>query len=142
MIRTMRWFYVGWFGLISAAIVLQLYLAGYGVFAFNGASGFTAHLLVGDLIGLAILIGIGLSFAARVPRRLTLINAALSLLFIVQFFLAWAGVRGISALHVVNGVLIFAVTLYLSREAWKVAKLEKVPDPGLEAVPAAKALKT
>jgi hypothetical protein len=138
----MRWFYTGWCGLISAAIVLQLYLAGYGVFGFSGVSGFGAHLLLGDLIGLAILIGIGLSFAARVPRRLTLINIGLAVLFIVQFFLAWAGVQGISALHVVNGVLIFVVTLYLTREAWGVANLKEVPAPSLEAVPAAKTLKT
>jgi hypothetical protein len=34
------------------------------------------------------------------------------------------------------------VTLYLTREAWKVAKQEKSPAPGLEAAPAAKTLKT
>lgn len=138
----MRWLYAAWCGLISAAIVLQLYLAGYGVFGFNGGSGFGAHVLFGDLIFLAILIGFGLSFAARVPGRprwpssaLTRINFALVVLMLIQVMLAWSGVRGISALHVVNGVLIFAVMLYLTREAWRVAKLEAVPAPVLQAAP-------
>jgi Family of unknown function (DUF6220) len=142
MIRYMRWFYVGWLGLISAAIVLQLYLAGYGVFAFSGVSGFGAHLFVGFLIGVAILVGMVLAFAARVPWRITLINGVLSVLMIIQAVLARHGGQGISALHVVNGVLIFALTLYLTREAWKVAKVEGAPAPGLEVVRAAEALKT
>jgi hypothetical protein len=134
--------YAGWFGFISAGIVLQLYLAGYGVFGFSGLNGFDAHFIVGDLIGIAILLGLVLAFAARVPWRLTGINLALFGLWIVQVVLAHTGVRGISALHVVNGVLIFAVTLYLTREAWKVAKLEKALAPGVEPVPAAHPLKT
>jgi hypothetical protein len=137
----MRWFYAGWFGVISAAIVLQFYLAGYGVFGFNGVKDFGAHFLVGDLIGLAILIGNGLAFAARVPWRLTRINGGLSVLMIIQGVLAHTGVQGISALHVVNGVLIFVVTLYLTREAWKIAKQEKAA-PAMEATPPARALKS
>jgi hypothetical protein len=142
MIRRMRWFYAGWFGLISAAIVLQLYLAGYGTFGFNGVSGFGAHFVLGDLIGIAILVGIGLAFAARVPWRITQINGGLFALMIIQVVLAHTGVQGISALHVVNGVLIFVLTLYLTREAWKVAKLETEPAPGSETGRAASALKS
>jgi Family of unknown function (DUF6220) len=141
MIRYMRWFYVGWCGLISAAILLQLYLAGYGVFGFNGLKSFGAHLVLGFLIGVAVLVGIALAFAARVPWRVTGINGVLSALMIIQAVLAHTPVQGISALHVVNGVLIFALTLYLTREAWKVAKLETAPVPGLEAVPVAGALR-
>jgi hypothetical protein len=137
----MRWFYTGWFGLISAAILLQLYLAGYGVFGFNGLNSFGAHLILGALIGIAVLVGIGLAFAARVPWRITGINGVLSALMIIQAVLAHTRVQGISALHVVNGVLIFALTLYLTREAWRVANLEAAPVPGLEAVQAAGALK-
>jgi hypothetical protein len=121
MVRSMRWFYAGWLGIISAAIVLQFYLAGYGVFGFSGLNGFGAHLVVGDLIGIAILIGLGLAFAARVPWRITGINGALLALMVVQTALAHTGVQGISALHVVNGVLILGVNIYLTREAWKLA---------------------
>lgn len=138
MIGYMRWLYVGWLGLISAAIVLQLYLAGYGVFGFSGLNGFGAHFLVGDLIGIAILVGIGLAFADRVPWRVTAINGVLVALMVIQFLLAHTGAQAISALHVVNGVLIFGVTLYLTREAWNLARQQRGP----EIAPAAAALKT
>lgn len=140
MIRYMRWVYFGWFAVVSAAIVLQLYLAGYGVFGFSGLNGFDAHFVVGDLIGIAILLGIGLAFAARAPRRTTAINGVLAVLMIVQFVLAHTGVQAISALHVVNGVVIFGVTVYLTREAWKLAHAESVP--GQASAPAAAALKS
>lgn len=136
MARKMRRFYVWWFGIISAAIVLQFYLAGYGVFGFSGLNGFGAHFVVGDLIGIAMLLGIGLAFAARVPWRITGINGFLVLLMIIQAVLAHTGVQGISALHVVNGVLIFAGTIYLTREAWKLARAEQVQPPTKETVAA------
>jgi hypothetical protein len=121
MIRNLRWFYVGWLGIIAGAIVLQFYLAGYGVFSFNGLNGFGAHFIVGDLIGLAILVGIGLAFAARVPWRITGINAALFVLMLIQVGLAHTGIAVISALHVINGILIFGVTFYLVRETANLA---------------------
>ena len=120
MVRNLRMFYVGWIGIIIGATVLQFYLAGYGVFGFNGLKPFDAHRVVGDLIGIAILLGIGLAFAARMPWRVTIINIVLFVLMIVQSTLAFAGVQEIAALHVVNGVLIFLGTIYLVREAAKV----------------------
>ncbi|HSS60068.1 MAG TPA: DUF6220 domain-containing protein [Candidatus Limnocylindrales bacterium] len=112
-----RWLYVGWLGIILAAIILQFYLAGYGVFGFNGVNGFSAHFVVGDLIGIAGLIGIGIAFATRQPRRIIGVNVLFAVLMIVQFFLAHTGVQAISALHVVNGVAILGVTGFLTRLA-------------------------
>ena len=106
----LRRIYAGWLSVITAAIVLQLYLAGYGVFAFNGLNGFGAHFLVGDLIGIAILISLGVAFAARVPRQMLIFNGALVVLMIIQFLLAHTGVAVISALHIVNGVVIMGVS--------------------------------
>jgi hypothetical protein len=133
MVRYLRMFYVGWLGLISAAIVLQLYLAGYGVFAFNGLPPFDAHRLLGDLIGIAILVAALLAFAARVPWRLTIINLVLLVLMAIQSVLAFATVQAIAALHVVNGVLIFVGMLYLT---WTAARLVW---PGALDLPGAKA---
>src|SRR5690242_3842876 len=113
----MRWIYVGWLGLTAAAIVLQFYLAGYAVFGFTGLNGFETHLVLGGLIVLASVIGIALAFAARVPWRITGINGAFFVLMVVQGILAHVPVRALSALHVVNGVLVFGVTLYLLRES-------------------------
>ncbi len=119
MDRLMRWIYVGWFGLIAAAMVLQFYLAGYAVFGFAGLKAFELHLMVGGLIVLASLIGIGLAFAARVPGRITWINGAFFVLMVVQGMLAHIPVRAVAAVHVVNGVLVFGVSLYLLRESTK-----------------------
>ena len=120
MVRNFRMFYVGWLGILVGALVLQFYLAGYGVFGFNGLKDFGAHLLVGSIIGLAILIGVGLAFAARMPWRITIINIVLFVLMFIQAILAHTGVQALSALHVVNGVLIFVGAFYLTREAAKV----------------------
>lgn len=142
MARNMRKVYVGWFGIISAAIVVQFYLAGYGVFGFSGLNGFGPHFFVGDLIGIAILIGIGLAFAARVPWRITGINGALFVLMVIQVVLAHAPVQGISALHVVNGIVIFGGTVYLTREAWKLMLLDRTGATTAEPVAAGAAVKS
>ncbi|HUE68684.1 MAG TPA: DUF6220 domain-containing protein [Candidatus Acidoferrum sp.] len=124
MPRYFRWIYFGWLALTVATIVVQFYLAGYGVFAFNGLPPFDAHRAVGDLIGIFSLIGIALAFAARVPWRITGINALFFVLMVIQSGLAFAGVHAIAALHVVNGVLIFGVVAYLTRAAYGHAKQE------------------
>lgn len=129
MVRYMRRIYQGWLVLISATLVIQFYLAGYGVFAFKGLPPFDAHRAVGDLIGIAIIIGIGLAFAARVPWRLTGINAGLLVLMVIQASLAYASIQGIAAFHVVNGVLIFVTTLYLTWETIKLPMPVTTPAP-------------
>ena len=123
----MRWFYVGWLGIMVGAIVLQFYLAGYGVFAFKGLDPFVPHFVVGDLIAIASLLAIGLAFAARVPWRLTIMNVVIFVLMLIQFVLAHTGVQVISALHVVNGVVIFGVTFYLTREASRLVMPARAP---------------
>src|SRR2546421_11572970 len=136
MVRNLRMFYVGWFGIIIGATVLQFYLAGYGVFGFHGLNDFGPHFVVGDVIGIAILLGIGLAFAARVPWRLTIINIALFVLMFVQAVLAHTGVQVISALHVVNGILILGGTVNLVREAVSWARLQGGPAPASSPTPA------
>ncbi len=137
MVRYLRWIYAGWFGIIAAAMVLQFYLAGYAVFGFAGLKAFELHLMVGGLIVVASLIGIGLAFAARVPGRIRWINGAFFVLMVVQGMLAHIPVRAVSALHVVNGVLVFAVTLYLLRESTKWAKEQGQTARGQRSIAAA-----
>ena len=117
MVRYLRMVYVGWFGLIDAALVVQLYLAGYGVFAFSGLEPFGAHRGLGDLIGILILVALGLSFAARMPWRITGINIGLVVLMVIQFTLAFASSQAIAALHVVNALLIIGAAARLTWEA-------------------------
>src|SRR5438105_2877387 len=125
--RYWRWIYAGWFGLIAGLIVLQFYLAGYGVFQFNGEPPFGGHRVVGDVIGIAILLGIGLGFAVRVPWRLTVINSGLFVLMFIQGLLPYTGLPAISALHVVNGLIILGGTAQLLRLAIQFARVGSAP---------------
>jgi hypothetical protein len=118
----LRRIYAGWLSLVAVLIVVQLYLAGYGVFAFSGLKAFDAHLVLGDVIGVAILISLGLAFAARVTRRMLMFNGALVVLMIIQFVLAHTGVQVISALHIVNGVVIMGVSGFMTGQAWMLAR--------------------
>ncbi|HKW70825.1 MAG TPA: DUF6220 domain-containing protein [Candidatus Dormibacteraeota bacterium] len=117
MVRYLRMFYVGWLGIIDGALILQLYLAGWGVFAFAGLTPYDAHRGVGDLIGIAILVALGLAFAARMPWRITGINIGLLVLMIIQFILAVANTQALSALHIVNAVFIVGAAARLTWEA-------------------------
>lgn len=142
MTRNLRWAYAVWLGIVVVAIVLQFYLAGYGVFAFKGVESFIPHFVVGDLIGLASLVGLGLAFAARVPWRVTRINGAFFALMVIQFVVAHIPVQVISALHVVNGVLIFGVAVYLFRECLKLARQENSAAEAISTTATPAALKT
>lgn len=127
MVGYLRWIYAGLFWVIAAALVVQFFLAGWGVFAFAGLPPFDPHRALGDLIGIAILLGIPLAFAARVPWRTTGINIGLFVLMFIQATLAFAPQRGIAALHVVNAVVIFGVTLFLTREVTMIARAAQTP---------------
>ena len=129
MVRNFRRAYAGLFWAIMVAIVLQFFLAGWGVFAFDGLDEFIPHFIVGDLIGLAILLGVPLAFAARVPWKTTGINAGLFLLMFLQAFLAHVPVRGIAALHVVNGLVILGVAGWFTRQLTEMARSEPAPTP-------------
>ena len=122
MVRYMRWVYPGLFWVITGAIVLQFFLAGWGVFAFDGLDAFLPHFIVGDLIGLAILLGVPIAFAARVPWKTTGINVGLFVLMVVQATLAHVPIRGLAARHVVNGLLILALTGWLTRSLTVLAR--------------------
>jgi len=129
MVRNFRRAYAGLFWVIMVAIVLQFFLAGWGVFAFDGLDEFIPHFIVGDLIGLAILLGVPLAFAARVPWKTTGINAGLFVLMFLQAFLAHVPVRGIAALHVVNGVVILGVAGWFTRQLTEMARSEPATTP-------------
>ena len=129
MVRNLRRAYAGLFWVIMVAIVLQFFLAGWGVFAFDGLDEFIPHFIVGDLIGLAILLGVPLAFAARVPWKTTGINAGLFVLMFLQAFLAHVPVRGIAALHVVNGVVILGVAGWFTRQLTEMARSEPATTP-------------
>lgn len=122
--------------LVAACVVVQVFLAGLGVFDDPGA--FVTHREFGYLFGWLTLVVLVLALVGRMGRRLV----GASLLLLVQFALqsVLVAVRDsqpvIAALHPLNGMAILLVTVALARasRAWRVAQA-----PARSARPAAEA---
>ena len=107
---------VAW--LFAACIVVQIFLAGLGV--FDSAQAFLTHRDFGYMFGLLTIVMVIISVVGRLGRRLI----GLSLLTLGQMVLQSilvafrADAPAVAALHPVNGVLLLVVSLWLGREAW------------------------
>ena len=141
-----------WVTILTAAVVLQIFLAGYGAFdaahkledegstidddAFN--SSFDTHIALGYLIFLGTLVLLLLSFGARGKSRI-LRSLGVVLLVMLQIVLAWIGfglpyVAG--GLHPINAVVILG---FLGAITWREWKVERVAaaEPAVATPPAA-----
>ena len=113
-------------GLFVACGIVQVFLAGLGV--FSDPASFVTHREFGYLLGWFTLAILVLALVGR-ERRLVV---GLSVLLLVQFTLqsVFVALRTdmptIAALHPVNGFLILVVGLVISRLAW-VARHESAP---------------
>jgi hypothetical protein len=104
---------------VVAAVVLQFFLAGMGIFV--SGEFFFLHATAGALvIGIGPLLLAGIGWYGGVDRRTVLIAASFFLLVVLQSLLmapyhmgAQGPLRAISALHVVNAIFIFWVALQL-----------------------------
>jgi Family of unknown function (DUF6220) len=105
--------------IVVAATVVQFLLAGLGIFA--NASWFFWHTSVNPwLVGVLPLVLVGIGWYAGVNRTTLLLTASMFGLVVLQsvlmvpYDMALQGpLRAISALHVVNALLIFWVALLL-----------------------------
>ena len=105
--------------LLLAAIALQVFLAGLSLFV--GAKWWQIHMLTGSLIGILPLLLIALAFVGRLPRAYPLV----SVLLLGQVFLQSAlieigtnaGAPWLAALHPVNALALFLVSLLLLQRA-------------------------
>ena len=107
---------VAW--LFVACSVVQVFLAGLGVFA--GPQNFLLHREFGYLFGLLTIVLIVLALVGRLPRRFVGLSVLLLLMFALQsvFILAWrSGASAVAALHPVNGFLILLLGIVLARGA-------------------------
>jgi hypothetical protein len=111
----MRWTYVVFAWLILAAVIVQFFLAGLGVFA--GASNFQIHANFGYTIFFVMLIGLLPTFAARLPWRTIGLTALLPVLVLLQSILIafWhSGLPVVGAFHVINGLAIFSLAGFVA----------------------------
>jgi len=105
------------------AIVVQVLLAGLAIANLGGSGDFSTHIGVGYTIGVVQLIALVLAFPARVPTRDKQISFGLLLLYIVQTLLP--GLKSvspvISALHPLNAMVLFTLSVWYARHAWRLA---------------------
>jgi Family of unknown function (DUF6220) len=105
--------------LVVAALVVQVWLAGQGV--FNTSAGFAPHRDLGYTIGLLPIVLLVLGLLGGMGRRVALLAVAIFVLVIVQSILVFqrATNPSIAALHPVNGFLILLLAIVLARESWQ-----------------------
>jgi hypothetical protein len=111
--------------LFVAAVIVQIFLAGLGVFGVP-AGDFSTHRAWGYTFGFLIIVLIVLGLVGRLSRR----EIGLSLLLIGQFILQslLVGMRGdypsLAALHPLNGFGILLVGIYLAFGARRYLRAE------------------
>jgi hypothetical protein len=109
-LAVVAWLFVG-------CILVQIFLAGIGVF---GTNGFVTHREFGYMIGWLTLVMVVIAVAGRLGRTLI----GLSVLTLVQMALQSVLILfrddqpAVAALHPVNGVLLLIVTITIGRLAW------------------------
>ena len=133
MIRTRAgsaYAWVAW--LLAAAAVVQVFLAGLGV--FEDPSRFVIHREFGYLIGWFAVVLLVLAIVGRLGRRLIALSILLGVLFALQsvFVLLRSSAPFVAALHPVNGFLIILVALVAGRDAREVVSVRAgdARDPG------------
>ena len=105
---------VAW--LLVGAIVVQVWLAGTAIPQLGGNGSFATHRDVGYAIGVIALV---LVLPAGLGRRRILQSLGILGLYIVQSSLPYMGANAIEALHPVNAVVMFVVSLVYARAVWR-----------------------
>jgi hypothetical protein len=111
-------------GLIAVACVVQIFLAGRGVFGIHGSaklddqSSLNAHRDLGEVIGIAALVVFALALIMW-DMRLILWTFVLALLAeVVQHATSLPKHPWVSGLHPVSGVAILGISASLAHRAW------------------------
>ena len=108
--------------LLVVGLVLQVFLAGLGV--FDDPTFFLTHRDTGYTLELVAIIVLVLGAIARAGRAQIGLAALIFLLFLLQS--VFVGVResapAVAALHPVNGFLILLLAIILARRAWAFAR--------------------
>ena len=124
-------------GLFVACAVIQVFLAGLGV--FDDPNAFITHRNFGYLFGWLTLVLLVISLVGRMPRR----NVGLAVLILVLFSLqsVFVALRedmpAVAALHPLNGFLILGVATYTAWTSWKARSAEETASERAAATPTA-----
>ena len=120
---------VAW--LFVVALILQVFLAGLGV--FDDASSFVTHRDVGYTLSLVPLVLLVLGLVGGLGRKAALLAAGAFGLFLLQsvFVAMRSSAPEIAALHPVNGFLILLVAIVIARDPWLARGTTDAPAPSV-----------
>jgi mercuric ion transport protein len=106
-------------GLFVACAVIQVFLAGLGV--FDDPNAFITHRNFGYLFGWLTLVLLVISLVGRMPRRYVGLAVLILVLFSLQsvFVALRQDMPAVAALHPLNGFLILGVATYTAWTSWK-----------------------
>lgn len=115
MVRAARYAYVALAWIFLAALVVQVFLAGLGMFSTDPRD-ISLHVDLGWILHLAPILVLVAAAVGRVGRATLLWVGALLVSVLVQPFLALADDTSVvlAALHPVNALLMFAIALRLA----------------------------
>jgi heme A synthase len=111
------------------AIVVQVFLAGQAIANLGGSGDFSAHTGFGYTIGIVQLVVVLTAVLARMPRRDIGISVGILGLYIVQTILPVMKDSSpvIAALHPLNAMILFAVSIWYARHAWRAMSAGSAP---------------
>ncbi|MEP6910152.1 MAG: DUF6220 domain-containing protein [Actinomycetota bacterium] len=135
--RALRAVYRYWISIVTAVVVVQIGLAGYGAFyaadKVNNSTidentfedGFGAHIGLGYLIFLLVVVAVILALIARPGKRFVLMTIGALVLVFVQIVLAQIGesVPAVGALHPINAFIILGLLGTLTVRLWLARKM-------------------
>jgi Family of unknown function (DUF6220) len=106
-------------GLFAVCAIIQVFLAGLGV--FDDPSAFITHRDFGYLFSWLTIVMVVLALVGRLPRRYAGLSALLFVLFILQsvFVAMRDSMPAVAALHPLNGFLILAIAILLAWQSWQ-----------------------
>ena len=104
---------VAW--LLVGSIVVQVWLAGTAIPQLGGNGSFENHRNLGYAIGLVTLVLLLTALPTGLGRRRIVQSLGIFGLYIVQSSLPYVGINPIEALHPVNAVVMFVVSLLYAR---------------------------
>jgi hypothetical protein len=118
-------------GLFVACVVVQVFLAGLGV--FDSPAAFVTHREFGWLFGWLTLVMLVLALVGRAPRRITGSVVLLLVLFALQSVLVVVrtDLPAVAALHPLNGFAILALGWMTARASWRVRRVSSAPAASL-----------
>ncbi len=116
LVRVARTLYAGLSSALVACVVVQVFFAGMGAFGAD----WDWHTSFVHILELLPLLMIPTAFVGRLPWGLRLVPFGLVFLIGIQYAFANSIVPA-AALHPVNALLIFLVSLFSARVAWSSA---------------------